>query len=138
MWINDRWRVRGIRRIERKVFIPNRGFIPNIIDFNVIKWYNSYIWRVYEMDGLVKELSEDYQLDDCIRNDNTIVFRISLCRKGFIPIMKEKYYSGSVIKTKFFALITEPLYLRHKSIISIVEILNFQITISFTMGTLSK
>ena len=56
------------------------------------------------MDGLVKELSEDYQLDDCIRNDNTIVFRISLCRKGFIPIMKEKYYSGSVIKTKMFWL----------------------------------
>ena len=54
------------------------------------------------MDGLVKELSEDYQLDDCIRNDNTIVFRISLCRKGFIPIMKEKYYSGSVMKRKNF------------------------------------
>ena len=79
-------------------------FIPNIIEFNVIKWYNSHIWRMYEMDGLVKELSEDYQLDDCIRNDNTIVFRISLCRKGFIPIMKEKYYSGSVIKTKIFCL----------------------------------
>ena len=45
----------------------------NFIEFNVIKWYNSHIWRMYEMDGLVKELSEDYQLDDCIRNDNTIV-----------------------------------------------------------------
>lgn len=62
---------------------------------------------MYEMDGLVKELSEDYQLDDCIRNDNTIVFRISLCRKGFIPIMKEKYYSGLSYQDKNFCLITD-------------------------------